>query len=44
VTCSSTFKCVSVPPCTLQEAAAGKCTMPNPTCGNVGQKPCPPKQ
>jgi hypothetical protein len=44
VTCSSTFTCVSVPPCTLQEAAAGKCTMPDPTCGNPGQKPCPPKQ
>jgi len=44
VTCTASYMCTSVQPCTLKEAAAGKCTMPNPTCGHAGQKPCPPRQ
>jgi len=43
-TCTTSYTCVSAPPCTPKDAAAGKCTMPNPTCGHTGQKPCPPLQ
>jgi hypothetical protein len=43
-TAAGHYSCVGVPPCTLKDAAAGKCTMPDPNCGHAGQQPCPSLQ